>query len=124
MGHFCAATDAECLEVLRKDAETQVLQFLRSGGLVQRSPAMRMAERVEIEMATLPPHVEPEIGVEALRRRKIGNREHEAVYEAIRKGDADGARAAMRRHLSNSCERLKRAHDRAAPPVAARIRKG
>ena len=34
--------------------------------------------------------------------------EHESIYQAIRNGDADGARAAMRMHLSNSRERLKR----------------
>jgi DNA-binding FadR family transcriptional regulator len=51
------------------------------------------------------------------------NREHEAIYEAIAKGDPEAARAAMRNHLANSCERLKRAHDRASPVVAARLRK-
>jgi DNA-binding FadR family transcriptional regulator len=51
------------------------------------------------------------------------NREHEAIYEAIASGDADAARAAMRAHLANSCERLKRAHARAVPAVVARIRK-
>ena len=52
------------------------------------------------------------------------NREHEAIYDAIAASDPEAARAAMRKHLSNSCERLKRAHDRAAAPVAMRIRKG
>lgn len=45
-------------------------------------------------------------------------------YSDLMTGDPDAARAAMRSHLTNSCERLKRAHDRAAPVVAARIRKG
>ena len=52
------------------------------------------------------------------------NREHEAIYEAIAKGDPEAARAAMRSHLIESCERLKRAHDGAGSGVAARIRKG
>jgi len=37
------------------------------------------------------------------------NREHEDIYSAIARGDADAARAAMRTHLSNSRERLRNA---------------
>ena len=40
-------------------------------------------------------------------------REHQAVYDAIAQRDAEAARAAMRTHLANSRERLRRAHDRA-----------
>ena len=36
------------------------------------------------------------------------NSEHESIYVAIRNRDADAARAAMRTHLSNSRERLRR----------------
>jgi DNA-binding FadR family transcriptional regulator len=36
------------------------------------------------------------------------NREHEAILEAIERADADAARAAMRMHLTNSRERLRR----------------
>ncbi|AUL46079.1 GntR family transcriptional regulator [Bordetella trematum] len=35
--------------------------------------------------------------------------EHEMIYDAIERQDADGARAAMRSHLGNSTERLRRA---------------
>ena len=42
------------------------------------------------------------------------NREHEDIFSAIARGDADGARAAMRTHLSNSRERLRRAGARSA----------
>jgi len=35
--------------------------------------------------------------------------EHESIYDAIRERDAESARAAMRLHLSNSRERLRRA---------------
>ncbi len=35
------------------------------------------------------------------------NREHEDIYGAISRGDADGARAAMRNHIGNGRERLK-----------------
>jgi GntR family transcriptional regulator, transcriptional repressor for pyruvate dehydrogenase complex len=37
------------------------------------------------------------------------NREHEQIVEAIERGDADSARTAMRLHLINSRERLRRA---------------
>jgi len=36
------------------------------------------------------------------------NTEHESIYDAIRNQDAEAARAAMRTHLSNSRERLRR----------------
>lgn len=39
--------------------------------------------------------------------KEITQREHEAIYEAIRRGDAASARAAMFMHLSNSRERLR-----------------
>ncbi|WP_291005088.1 FadR/GntR family transcriptional regulator [Ferrovibrio sp.] len=40
------------------------------------------------------------------------NREHEDIYQAIARQDSDAARSAMRLHLSNSRERLRRAMDR------------
>jgi len=36
------------------------------------------------------------------------NREHKLIYEAIERQDSDSARAAMRVHLTNSRERLRR----------------
>jgi len=48
--------------------------------------------------------------VEYLRRV---NREHQDIFDAIERGDSDAARAAMRTHLGNSRERLKRAHEAA-----------
>lgn len=39
------------------------------------------------------------------------NREHEQIYEAIARGDAESARAAMRIHLTNSRERLRMVQD-------------
>ena len=38
------------------------------------------------------------------------NREHEKIYRAIRRGAPEAARAAMRAHLANSRERLRRAY--------------
>jgi len=40
------------------------------------------------------------------------NREHEDIYKAILRQDAEAARAAMRTHLSNSRERLREAQQR------------
>lgn len=40
-------------------------------------------------------------------------REHEQIYEAIARQDAESARAAMRLHLTNSRERLRQAHEQA-----------
>ncbi len=39
------------------------------------------------------------------------NSEHESIYNAIRSQDAEAARAAMRTHLSNSRERLRRGNN-------------
>ena len=41
------------------------------------------------------------------------SREHEDIYQAIARQDADAARAAMRLHLTNSRERLRQAHEEA-----------
>lgn len=46
------------------------------------------------------------------------NREHEDIYQAIARQDADAARSAMRLHLSNSRERLRKARDH-APSVTS-----
>ncbi|WP_150293546.1 FadR/GntR family transcriptional regulator [Pseudomonas extremaustralis] len=43
------------------------------------------------------------------------SREHEAIYQAIARGDSDAARAAMRLHLSNSRERMRRSYAAATP---------
>jgi DNA-binding FadR family transcriptional regulator len=42
------------------------------------------------------------------------SREHEDIYAAIARSDADAARAAMRTHLGNSRERLRLAHEASA----------
>jgi DNA-binding FadR family transcriptional regulator len=44
------------------------------------------------------------------------NREHENIVDAIERRDPEAARAAMRTHLTNSRERLRRAHDAVAQP--------
>lgn len=46
------------------------------------------------------------------------NREHEDIYNAIRRQDPDSARAAMRTHLSNSRERLVKVREEAERGLA------
>ncbi len=43
---------------------------------------------------------------EALERLQLVQAEHAAVYQAIRDGDARGAREAMRRHIENARQRM------------------
>ena len=52
------------------------------------------------------PRIAPEGRVSYLKRL---HGEHESIFNAIRNQDAETARAAMRTHLSNSLERLRRA---------------
>lgn len=47
------------------------------------------------------------------------NREHEEIYQAIARRDSDSARAAMRIHLTNSRERLRRAQEAAQAATGA-----
>lgn len=46
------------------------------------------------------------------------NREHEEIYAAIARQDPEAARAAMRIHLANSRERMRRAQEAAASALA------
>ncbi|MEJ6023704.1 FadR/GntR family transcriptional regulator [Ramlibacter sp. PS4R-6] len=46
------------------------------------------------------------------------SREHEEIYDAIARRDPEAARAAMRLHLTNSRERLRRAQEAAGTPLA------
>lgn len=57
----------------------------------------------------------PRVAMEDLPQylRRV-NREHEEIYEAIARRDPESARAAMRLHLTNSRERLRRAQEAAA----------
>ena len=45
-------------------------------------------------------------------QQRLG-REHEQIYDAIARQDAESARAAMSLHLTNSRERLRQAHEEA-----------
>ena len=48
------------------------------------------------------------------------NREHEEIFSAIARGDPESARAAMRIHLTNSRERLRRAQEAAQAAASER----
>lgn len=52
------------------------------------------------------------------------NREHEEIYAAIARKDPEAARAAMRIHLTNSRERLRRAQEEAAQALVATSQSG
>ena len=47
--------------------------------------------------------------------------EHQSIVDAIVNRDPEAARAAMRTHLSNSRERLRRAQDAQAPSVGSLV---
>ena len=77
-----------------------------------------------------PPHAEWTPLLEELERRRIvamasGGpervaREHEDIFNAVSRQDPESARAAMRTHLGNSRERLRRALYTAALPASFR----
>ena len=89
------------------------------------SPEKYFAEIMGHLGATLIPRARvnsPKVASEDLPQylRRV-NREHEEIYEAIARRDAEAARAAMRLHLTNSRERLRRAQEavQGANPAAA-----
>ena len=57
------------------------------------------------------------LGTSIIPRTRVNSaslaREHEQIFEAIARQDAEAARAAMRLHLTNSRERLRQAHEAA-----------
>ncbi len=57
----------------------------------------------------------PKPGPEYLLRANV---EHERIFEAIERGDADAARRHMHKHLSDSQERLRRAYEAHRGPLA------
>src|SRR5215471_19227643 len=82
----CDALDVQAFElaeqrvvVLLIGSEAQVLQLLAAVRFDHRSPAMRMAEAVEIDASVALAHVEPEFGIEALRLLELRHREHKAI---------------------------------------------
>ena len=49
---------------------------------------------------------------------RLVHREHEGIFNAIRRSDVAAARRAMRAHLENSRDRLRRAHEAARKAIA------
>ena len=81
-------------EVARATQNTHFMDLLKSLGLA-------VIPRVRLD------HPEP-ISPERQAYLRRVNLEHESIYNAIADQDVEAARAAMRTHLSNSRERLKR----------------
>jgi GntR family transcriptional regulator, transcriptional repressor for pyruvate dehydrogenase complex len=65
-----------------------------------------VGEGAQVTAAARPPAPLDEARRAYLRRV---NTEHESIYDALQRQDAEGARAAMRTHLANSRERRRRA---------------
>ncbi len=70
--------------------------------------------RTRLDLRALP----GDFGPDYLRRTNL---EHEAVLAAIERGDAEAARAAMRMHLTNSRERLKRIDEAVSAELAGPV---
>jgi GntR family transcriptional repressor for pyruvate dehydrogenase complex len=60
-------------------------------------------------LSQLDPRNAPRANLAPERYLSRVNNEHSDIYEAIARGEAEGARAAMRMHLINSRERMRRA---------------
>lgn len=84
----------------------EVLANLGSATMIHRSPdSSDRAPAVTTDSPRTRPFGEP---LKALADGKeITQREHESIFDAIRRSDAAAARAAMFMHLSNSRERLR-----------------
>jgi GntR family transcriptional repressor for pyruvate dehydrogenase complex len=66
-------------------------------------------------MATIPssrvPAVEKAISEVRAEYLRLVSQAHECIYDAILRRDPEGARAAMRAHLTHSRDRLRRAQE-------------
>src|SRR6185295_2235568 len=98
--------DAECLQarndpvvVPLKRAEAHVLQAFRPGLLMNRSPAVLVAERVEIDPLSRSPRIEAEVRIERCRSTDVGDGEDKAM-QRVHCGHAvaTGGRAWGRAH--------------------------
>ncbi len=94
VGRFHAELREALLErthVLRESPEREVLEPLRGAAAQHSAPAMRMADRVQLQSIVATLHFEAEIVVETRGRFEIGNREDE-VIERMHRGDAGAPR--------------------------------
>jgi DNA-binding FadR family transcriptional regulator len=120
-------TDAQLLEL------RQALDALREG-LKKGSDTVALDFRFHFQIAAATGNryfidIISHIGVGVIPRKRLSTaelarnpqggymnrvlREHEDIYDAIARRDSEAARAAMRNHLTNSRERLRRAHEAA-----------
>jgi GntR family transcriptional regulator, transcriptional repressor for pyruvate dehydrogenase complex len=66
-------------------------------------------------LSQLDPSLAPRANLDPRRYLARVNHEHSDIFEAIVRGESEGARAAMRTHLINSRERLRRASGASSP---------
>jgi DNA-binding FadR family transcriptional regulator len=113
-GHLSAMRDAldAFRESIRLDSDAVPPDFQFHMEVARATANRHFADM----MSTLGTMIIPRTRVDTARKAPEGrlaylqrvNAEHETIYIAIRNRDAEAARAAMRTHLSNSRERLKR----------------
>lgn len=129
-------TEAAALAALRHDAthigemQRAIDEFEAAIDAGQSSIAADFHFHLQIALATGNPYFETvfrNLGTNTIPRARVdttritpepssdylhrANREHQAILEGIARRDPEAARAAMRMHLSNSRERLRRATD-------------
>ena len=85
-----------------EDASAEDFQFHLQIARATRNPYL-----VDV-LSQLDPSMSPRANLDPQRYLSRVNHEHTDIYEAIARGEAEGARAAMRMHLINSRERLRR----------------
>src|ERR1700694_6099589 len=73
------------LEILLVHSETQVLELLPARRLANRSPAVRMAEGVQIDASAAAPYVQAELGIKAFGFIERRHREDEAIQRMDRR---------------------------------------
>src|SRR6266852_784086 len=89
------------LEILLVDSETQVLELLPARRLANRSPAVRMAEGVQVDASAAAPYVQAELGINALGFIKRRYSEDETIQRMDRR-HAVTARSSFGRCLHQS----------------------
>ncbi|KAA1013535.1 FadR family transcriptional regulator [Paraburkholderia panacisoli] len=100
---YQALQSIEARARLGEDASSEDFQFH-----MQIARATRNLYLVDV-LSQLDPRNAPRANLAPERYLSRVNNEHSDIYEAIARGEAEGARAAMRMHLINSRERMRRA---------------
>ncbi|MFM0114689.1 FadR/GntR family transcriptional regulator [Paraburkholderia nemoris] len=100
---FRALQAIEARARLGEDASSEDFQFHLQIARATRNPYL-----VDV-LSQLDPRMSPRANLDPERYLSRVNHEHTDIYEAIARGEAEGARAAMRMHLINSRERMRRA---------------